>query len=216
MVALTDLVRLAAHDARSLAGSHGAWMSWNVVLAAVPLLLAVVVFRHAGRRTVLWWAGAVAFVLFLPNAPYVLTDVIHLVDDIRLARSDLQIVVEIFPLYAVFFAVGTLCYVGALDQARNYARRAAPRLPWWPVELTLQALCAVGIYLGRAVRLNSWHVVTRPGTVLASVDDLTGRVPLAMISATLVVLLVVTFLGRAVLDAVAAAGRGAAQRLRRV
>src|SRR5215813_31019 len=65
---------------------HGHWMAWNTGLAAVPLVLALLLFRQGRRRTVPWWAGAVAFVAFLPNAPCVLTDVVHLLGDLR--RSD--------------------------------------------------------------------------------------------------------------------------------
>ena len=50
------------------------WMTWNLILAAVPVAVAVPVFRHRGPRGPLWWAGAALLVLFLPNAPYVVTD----------------------------------------------------------------------------------------------------------------------------------------------
>jgi uncharacterized membrane protein len=41
------------------------WMTWNLILAAVPLVLAVPVFRWAGRRGVVWWAGLALVALFL-------------------------------------------------------------------------------------------------------------------------------------------------------
>ena len=49
------------------------WMVWNLILASVPLALAVPVFRHRGPRRVGWWLGLGLLVLFLPNAPYVVT-----------------------------------------------------------------------------------------------------------------------------------------------
>nr|MDT0667417.1 DUF1361 domain-containing protein [Micromonospora sp. DSM 115978] len=63
---LTDVVR-----------SNGRWMTWNTLLAWVPVLLAGVLFRGVADRHVsrspVWWAGLVLFALFLPNAPYVVT-----------------------------------------------------------------------------------------------------------------------------------------------
>jgi uncharacterized membrane protein len=57
------------------------FMVWNSLLALVPLALALVVFRRGARTGTFWWrAGVAIFVVMLPNAPYVLTDVIHLVD----------------------------------------------------------------------------------------------------------------------------------------
>ena len=49
-----------------------------VALAAVPAILAVPLFWGTHRRTPFWWLGVVVFALFLPNAPYVVTDIIHL------------------------------------------------------------------------------------------------------------------------------------------
>src|SRR5258707_813088 len=68
---------------------HG-FMLWNAFLAGCPAALALALFTRPApeRRGVLWWAGLAAWVLFLPNAPYVLTDVVHMIDDIQRAHSD--------------------------------------------------------------------------------------------------------------------------------
>ncbi len=61
------------------------WMVWNTMLALVPLALSFTLFSPGRRcRSMGWWFGFAVFVAALPNAPYVLTDVIHLVDDARL------------------------------------------------------------------------------------------------------------------------------------
>ena len=75
-----------SHMGRFVLG-NGPWMTWNVALALLPLLAAVVLFgRDAAHRSMLWWAGLVGLVLFLPNAPYVLTDVVHLPESLRGVR----------------------------------------------------------------------------------------------------------------------------------
>jgi uncharacterized membrane protein len=63
---------------RSVLAGHLPWMGWNLLLAAIPVLLAWVLFRPARRRAALWWLGLAVFVAFLPNAAYVLTDAVHL------------------------------------------------------------------------------------------------------------------------------------------
>jgi uncharacterized membrane protein len=199
MFNLSQALFQAAGDARGLASTHGYWMAWNLVLALLPVPLAFALFRTGIPRTRAWWFGVVVFVLFLPNAPYVLTDVVHLFDDIRGSRSDLQVLGEFVPIYLTFFAIGFGCFVLAVDRLWQYVRIEWPGVRWWPIELALQLLCAIGLYLGRVVRLNSWQVFTRPREVLASADWLIGGVPIALILATFAVLVVGTMLTRAVL-----------------
>src|SRR4029077_10976112 len=75
------------NQAWQVAATHGDWMGVNPVLALVPLGLAALLFRRSMNRSPLWWLGVVAFVAFLPNAPYVLTDVIHLQGALRAATT---------------------------------------------------------------------------------------------------------------------------------
>jgi uncharacterized membrane protein len=153
------------------------WVAWNLLLALVPALLAVVLF--ARRRTAhgpLWWAGVAAFVLFLPNAPYVVTDLVHLRGDAIAAPSDAVVLAGVLPMYALFVAGGFLAYVVAVDLLRSEVRRRRPALdgPW--LELGVHALCSLGIVLGRIARLNSWEVATEPvGTLERTLTTLTWR-----------------------------------------
>jgi uncharacterized membrane protein len=150
-------------------------------------------------RTSSWWFGLTVFVLFLPNAPYVLSDVIHLFDDIRMAPSDLHVLGLYLPLYVTFFALGFSAYVAALDLARRYLRGEAPSVRWLPIEGALHLACAVGIYLGRVMRLNSWEVFTRPHAVLAAIDDVTGLFAVTVILLTFAALFAGSLLTRALI-----------------
>lgn len=195
MLAVTEQLVRAGHGMADLAASHGPWMQWNLLLAIVPVVLAWVLFGSGRTRTAWWWCGVFAFVVFLPNAPYVLTDSIHLLDDIRRTRSDRFIIGAIIPLYASFFLVGMGCYVAALNRAvGEFARteRAQRQL-----ELGSHALCAVGIFLGRVLRYNSWQVVTHPLRILRAIPTALSPTGLVFIVATFAALV----LGTAVLRA---------------
>jgi uncharacterized membrane protein len=204
-----------AGEYRSLTSAHGQWMVWNTLLALIPLALAFVVFRPGLRRSPMWWAGAVAFVLFLPNAPYVLTDVVHLFRDIR-REDDLVVLFVYLPTYLLFMAVGFGAYVVSLRRLGAYLGHEGLGRWWVPLFFALQASVAVALYLGRVVRLNSWYVVTAPGEVVGSFDDLAGRFPVQVISVTFVVLVVATGLTWLALDGSIAWGRQQAPRIRRL
>jgi len=162
------------------------WMSVNVLLAAVPFLLALVLFVPRRPRTFAWWIGVGTFVAFLPNAPYVLTDVVHLRSQVQAAQTDLQ-VAGLFVEYGVLMLTGVVLYGASLAILRRTLAMEGLARWRWPAELALHAVCSIGIFLGRFLRLNSWDILARPGAVLQYV-----RVPhpstVVIIGVTFVVL----------------------------
>jgi uncharacterized membrane protein len=147
------------------------WMTWNLFLAIVPLALSLWLFRRTQARTPLWWVGMFAFVAFLPNSPYVLTDVIHLVQDIQSNSSLLFNTLVVIPKYVIFVLVGFEAYVLALINLGNYLRRQNLGDAVLQAELALHGLCAIGVYLGRFERFNSWDLMTRPHHVVRSIAE---------------------------------------------
>ena len=143
-------------------------MLWNVFLAAVPAVLAVALFATAPRRGVFWWSGFAAWVLFLPNAPYLLTDVVHMIHDIQHTRSDSWAYLVI-ATYGALFAFGLGSYALSLQLFRRFLHRIGRSRLVAPAVLVVHGLCVVAMYLGRVIRLNSWDVVTAPQHVAASV-----------------------------------------------
>ena len=161
MVGMGSLT-VVARDLVDVAADNGRWMTWNLILAIIPAALAVAVFRHRGPRTALWWTGAGVCALFLPNAPYVVTDLVHLRGDVLRAGSDLGVLTAVLPTYAAFIAVGLLAYALAVGEMGRYLTGIG--LAHWrgPAEVATHALCAVGVVLGRLARLNSWEPMTEP------------------------------------------------------
>jgi uncharacterized membrane protein len=206
-------LRAVAHGMVTLVRGEGLWMTWNLVLAVVPAVFAIVLFRRGSSRNLAWWIGVAVFVLFLPNAPYVLTDAIHLFDQIRATDSDLQVIGIVLPVYGGFFLAGFACYVIALRRVRDYVRHDVEPLGrridlrWLAVAATLHALCALGIFLGRVLRLNSWNVVTHPGSVVDALQVTLRGFPIALVAATFVGLVVLTALTNLVVDAGVERGR---------
>jgi uncharacterized membrane protein len=175
------------------------WMTWNLTLAAVPAILAVLLFHRDRRRGPLWWVGAATFILFLPNAPYVLTDLIHLRGDVTDAPHDVAVLAGVLPQYAMFIAAGFGCYAIALAELGGWLRRRGLHQHVGKTEIGLHLLSATGIVLGRLARLNSWDTFTSPdATVERSLATLSWRgAPLAI-----AVLFVAVWLSHATVRAV--------------
>jgi uncharacterized membrane protein len=151
-------VALVARIAVETGQNSHAFLLWNLVLAWVPLLFGLALewrrrHRLGGLASLLLGTG---WLLFLPNAPYLVTDFLHLGHNPALGLP-----LDLTTLLAAA-ACGVL--VGFLSLAlvqRSIGERLGSRLGWTLVVVAL-ALTSFGIYLGRILRLNSWDVLTRP------------------------------------------------------
>lgn len=165
------------------------WMTWNLFLAFIPLALSVWLFRTKLRRSWVWWLGFLVFFAFLPNAPYLLTDVIHFIDDIRRIQSVWMITLVLIPIYLLVILAGFEAYVISLINLGYYLHRIAKSQWILAAELMTHALCAIGIYWGRFLRFNSWDFVTQPDALLTKgIEELLGRQPIVIIAITFVIL----------------------------
>jgi uncharacterized membrane protein len=143
------------------------WMGWNLFLALVPLILARALFGQRERRRWVLITGGAMFVAFLPNAPYVLTDVLHLPVALSHTHGNHWLAAALVGQYLCLFAVGFAAYVLSLVRLERWlAERGVSRRAVLGVDLSLHALCAVGIVLGRVFRFNSWDLITDPGGLL--------------------------------------------------
>ena len=72
-------VALVEVRTRETGDAYYRFLVWNLILAWVPLALAIAAYVRARRRVdVIVPVLLVLWLLFFPNAPYLLTDFIHL------------------------------------------------------------------------------------------------------------------------------------------
>jgi uncharacterized membrane protein len=165
------------------------WMTWNLFLAFIPLVLSVWLFRTKRGRSWVWWLGFSVFYAFLPNAPYLLTDIIHLIDDIRSIQSIWMITLVLIPVYFIVIFAGFQAYVISLINLGYYLHRIGKSKWILGIELITHALNAVGIYWGRFLRFNSWDLITQPDAILTrGVEEILGKQPLVILTITFVIL----------------------------
>src|SRR5436190_14174265 len=166
------------------------YLIWNLFLAWVPFVLALLFYdgqRRGMRASGLAALGAL-WLVFFPNAPYIVTDFVHL------SRDSLS------PLWfdgltiAAFAATGLLLGLGSLYLVQSAVRR---KLGWIVVGTSL-VLGSIGIYLGRFVRLNSWDFFTNPHylayLVRLRLSDPLGNPKLIAVVVTSTLMLAVAYL----------------------
>ena len=101
-------------------------------------------------------ALAMAWLLFLPNASYIFTDVVHVLHA-RWASFWVELMLILLCAMTGFLA-GFL----SLQVMHRLATRFWGRAAGWLFVGVVSGLTGFGVYLGRFVRLNSWDVVTSP------------------------------------------------------
>lgn len=168
------------------------WTCWNLFLATVPILAALVLARSVESwRLRPSGPGALGLALlglfwlaFLPNTCYLLTEWRHFLFDPpftfarRVAWSDHEgklRVLKHFAFFAGYSGFGVVSFALAIRPVDRVVRRFWPRLTLLAPPFYLAI--SLGVYLGLVVRLNSWDLATRPlhvvSIALEAVSDTT-------------------------------------------
>jgi uncharacterized membrane protein len=166
LLGLTLLVyaMVAVRVAYSDSPHYGA-LVWNLFLAWIPCVLALAVydgFRRGAARFPLI-AGGVLWLLFFPNAPYIVTDLKHL-----RTWEGAPIWFDVVMTSAAAWAGLALGFV-SLYLMQTVVRRLVGAVNAWLFVGVVLALSSFGIYLGRFQRWNSWDVFTSPGRMADSI-----------------------------------------------
>ncbi|MBA2332644.1 MAG: DUF1361 domain-containing protein [Actinobacteria bacterium] len=138
------------------------WVFWNLLLAWIPFGVAVVVYdrhRAGARPTTLLPLGAL-WLLFLPNAPYIVTDFKHLA-----AGDTVPLWFDIVVIAAPAWT-GLLLGFLSLYLVHAVMRELAGVAAGWLVAIGSLGLASFGVYLGRVLRWNSWDLLTDPGLLV--------------------------------------------------
>lgn len=135
------------------------FLPFNLLLAFLPVLF-LLISEYAGKR---WQvlAGGVLWLLFFPNAPYVLTDLIHLKRTLGDTAAWLDLLVLLSAAWSAL--------IGGMITLRLMQNRVAaafsPLAGHGFVALVL-LLSSFGIFIGRFLRFHSWHAVMKPHEIL--------------------------------------------------
>lgn len=137
-----------------------AFLLWNLFLALIPFGLSTMLGLSAGKlkARILLPVGAV-WLLFFPNAPYILTDLFHLKP-----RAGVPYWYDLALILSCAWNGLMLAYASLIEMQGLVDRRLGVMAGWGFSSMAL-LLSAFGIYLGRYLRFNSWDVITNPLTL---------------------------------------------------
>ena len=136
------------------------FLIWNLFLALIPFAISTMLGIAKGplRARLLVPVGA-AWLLFFPNAPYILTDLFHLE-----RRAGVPFWYDLALILSCAWNGLMLAYASLADMQRLVQRRLGTGAGWAFATVAL-LLSSFGIYLGRYLRFNSWDVLANPLTL---------------------------------------------------
>jgi len=141
-----------------------AFLVWNLFLACIPYGITLLLsFQKIQNNHFLFWSGFLAWLVFLPNSPYILTDIQHIrVSTLQSIWFDVLLILS--------FAINGLIIGFASIQIMQelLKQRISPRLTRLIISCTF-LLCGFGIYLGRILRWNSWDILMHPLDILGDI-----------------------------------------------
>lgn len=144
------------------------FLVWNLFLAYVPYGITLYLQTNPKKKYLSYtWVPILAvWLLFLPNAPYITTDLQHLRHSSgHWVYFDVLLVLS-YALYALW-----IFYLTLRDMQRLFFERWLGKYAQYLVFI-LCFLTAFGIYLGRVLRWNSWDILSNPSGLIGDVWSL--------------------------------------------
>lgn len=141
------------------------FLIWNLFLAYVPYLISgwLSVRRGSANRSAVVVIFSLVWLVTIPNAFYILTDLYHLGD----GYNDRQVPQWYDLIMILSFAWNglSLGVLSVRQMEKIWVRAQNELLFVYPV----MWLNALGVYTGRYLRYNSWEIVSNPFRLLADI-----------------------------------------------
>ncbi len=150
----------------------GFFLVWNLFLAWIPFIVAFVLRQNTKEISVRWLLPILAaWLLFLPNAPYIITDLVHL-----RPRDGVPLWFDATLIFLFAFHGLLLGIISTLFVHEVVEKHLSP-FKVWAFLSGCFVLSGYGIYLGRFLRWNSWDILVHPiGLLRESLLKLTSPV----------------------------------------
>ena len=134
------------------------WLIWNLFLAWVPYVITSWLQAQPAIQERKWLFFAIAgiWLLFVPNAFYILTDLFHLGQFHNVPNwFDLTLIIS-------FAWNGLLMGILSIRQMEKMVQKYLPGKHELYFIYPIMWLNALGIYIGRYPRFNSWDIFVNP------------------------------------------------------
>jgi len=163
LLAMSSVISIGLFAARAASSDNGryAFLVWNLFLAWIPFGFAWIAYSPTRLpktiRILLIGICAFLWLIFFPNAPYILTDFQHLAK----LNGDVPVWYDVIMLLW-FSWNGLLLGIISLYFMQKVVARWLGNIFSWVFVVSVIVLSSLGVYVGRFLRWNSWDVMVDP------------------------------------------------------
>ncbi len=137
------------------------FLLWNTFLAGIPLMLSQIIRRmRADNVTLPIFFLAMGWMVFFPNAPYLITDLFHLHE-----RTTAPLWLDTFMLF-LFALEGLALTLSTWSDIIIWLKKICRPSYQLGLKIGILFLTSLGLYIGRYLRWNSWDILFQPWRIL--------------------------------------------------
>lgn len=142
------------------------YILWNIFLAFIPFFISFILLSLSKEKKlskIIFIIGFIIWMLFIPNAPYIVTDFIHL--------GEIRSVPMLYDIFLIFSSasVGLMLGFHSFFHIEQIIKtKYSPRITSLIMGL-IMIIISFGIYLGRFMRFNSWDVFVNHTSLIKNV-----------------------------------------------
>jgi uncharacterized membrane protein len=142
------------------------FLLWNLFLAWIPFQLSVTLTESANRNKWYSYFLLLSWLLFFPNALYIITDLIHLDE----SGSDVPVWYDAILLFTCSVAGLIMAFV-SLYQVEIFLKKNISARHTGKLIMAAIFLGSFGVYVGRFLRWNSWSIITKPQMLFMDISN---------------------------------------------
>ncbi|WP_458629134.1 DUF1361 domain-containing protein [Winogradskyella sp. PC D3.3] len=132
------------------------FLIWNVFLAIIPFSITMYLTTTPNLSHIKLAVWCIIWLAFLPNAPYIVTDLIHIrIGNDALLWLDVLVVLS-------FALSGLLLFYISITHMQQLVLSKFKKFPIEIISIAILFLCGFGVYLGRFLRYNTWEIISQP------------------------------------------------------
>ena len=155
---LLVICRLILPNHRSLG-----FLIYNLFLAFIPLIISTYIRYYSSKKNtkITNLICGIIWLIFFPNAPYILTDGLHVI-----GPSSAYVVIDVAIWIYILLIAFWIALLSLDDIETILMKQVKNRLFVHVLVALIILISAYGIYLGRDLRLNSWDIILRPYSLI--------------------------------------------------